>query len=79
MINFSRWSYGEPGQTNNISLPEEEMICCLQFWLCATRDTVIITYCLSNIKEMMKSWLEAPKIHIQKHQIVAACAGAHRD
>lgn len=28
---------------------------------------------------MMKSCLEALKTHIQKHQIAAACAGAHRD
>lgn len=64
---------------NKDKFPEWEMICCPQFWLCATGDIVIITYCLSNIKEMMKSWLEAPKSHIQKHQIVAACAGAQRD
>lgn len=79
MMNFSLLSYGEPGQTNNFSLPEEEMICCSQFCLCATQDIVIITYCLPNIKEMMKNWLEAPKTHIQKHQIVAVCAGAQRD
>lgn len=66
---------------HNFSVPEEKMlICWTQFWLCATQDIAIITYCLSNIKHM-KSWLAAHENHysLQNSYIVGACTDVDRD